>query len=319
MHGRGVSQAAPTSVRLPVVRVAFLAVAALALTVAVGASARSTASFSVEAGWGTNRPDLAAQVVQQVNTHRASKGLSALSVSPTLTASSVWKSLHMAGQGYFAHDDPAPPVGRGAHRRALDCGYGGSRWGENIAYGYGSPGAVMNGWLGSSGHRANIESASYTTIGVGVAQRTGGTLYWTQNFGNDASAASPPRSPSLPQPAAPTPPAPIAAAPSPAVTSAASIGALPAKTTRARAGSRLLAAVPFVQLGSKRRIVAGGVRCRAEVDGRRLRVVVNAFRNGMATCAWLVPRAAAGEPLVGIVAVQIGATAAIRRFERLIR
>jgi uncharacterized protein YkwD len=51
--------------------------------------------------------------------------------------------------------------------------------GENIAYGYTTPQAVVNGWMNSSGHRANILSASYTQIGVGyVAQGN----YWTQMF-----------------------------------------------------------------------------------------------------------------------------------------
>ena len=51
--------------------------------------------------------------------------------------------------------------------------------GENIAMGYATPQAVVNGWMNSSGHRANILSASYTQIGVGyVAQGN----YWTQLF-----------------------------------------------------------------------------------------------------------------------------------------
>jgi hypothetical protein len=52
-------------------------------------------------------------------------------------------------------------------------------WGENIARGYGTPAAVMTGWLNSDGHRENIEKGSYTHLGVGfnAAQNT-----WTQNF-----------------------------------------------------------------------------------------------------------------------------------------
>ncbi len=72
--------------------------------------------------WGTNRTDLASQVVTLINQYRAGKGLSQLAVSSPLTASSTWKSLHMAGYGYFAHDDPAPPVARSAYQRAKDCG-----------------------------------------------------------------------------------------------------------------------------------------------------------------------------------------------------
>ena len=51
--------------------------------------------------------------------------------------------------------------------------------GENIAKGYASPQAVVNGWMNSSGHRANILNVSYTQIGIGyVAQGN----YWTQMF-----------------------------------------------------------------------------------------------------------------------------------------
>ena len=51
--------------------------------------------------------------------------------------------------------------------------------GENIACGYGTPAAVVNGWMNSSGHRANILNASYTQIGVGYYA---GGNYWTQMF-----------------------------------------------------------------------------------------------------------------------------------------
>ncbi|MCC7415692.1 MAG: hypothetical protein IT176_01015 [Acidobacteria bacterium] len=134
-------------------------------------------------------------MVGLINQYRAGKGLSQLAVSQPLQASSVWKSLHMAGYGYFAHDDPAPPVGRSASQRARDCGYGGSWWGENIAWGYTSAQAVVNGWLGSSGHRANIENPNFTSTGVGVAANASGQLYWTQNFGNDTATTPPPPPP----------------------------------------------------------------------------------------------------------------------------
>ena len=51
--------------------------------------------------------------------------------------------------------------------------------GENIAQGYRTPEAVMNGWMNSSGHRANILNASYTQIGVGYVADGN---YWTQMF-----------------------------------------------------------------------------------------------------------------------------------------
>ncbi len=175
---------------------AVVAVLALALFAAVATpTAGAVTNCTPSSSWGTNRADLAAQVVNLVNQYRASKGLSQLALSSSLTASSEWKSLHMAGYGYFAHDDPAPPVARGAYQRAKDCGFSGTTWGENIAYGYTTAQAVVNGWLGSAGHRANIENGSFRTTGVGVAADSSGRIYWTQSFGNDAAGTTPPPPP----------------------------------------------------------------------------------------------------------------------------
>ena len=114
------------------------------------------------ADWGTLRNDLAGQVVQLVNQHRASLGLAQLAVTTPLTNAAVWKSRHMAYYRYMQHADPAPPVARSVGDRLSACGYPATMagWGENIAYGYPTADAVMQGWLNSPGHRANIERAS---------------------------------------------------------------------------------------------------------------------------------------------------------------
>jgi uncharacterized protein YkwD len=168
---------------------------ALASTVAVAAfppAASAIGDCTPAAGWPAARPDLAAQVVDLINAHRAQMGLEPLSVSPTLTASATWKARHMAAYGYLAHDDPGPPTGRAAGDRLAACGYPSATWGENIAMGYTTAQTVVDGWLASPGHRANIERADYAATGVGVA----GTEqpYWAESFGsvNDASAAAAP-------------------------------------------------------------------------------------------------------------------------------
>ena len=158
--------------------------------------------------WGTNRADLAAQVVSLINQYRASMGLSQLAVSSTLTASSTWKSLHMAAYGYFAHDDPAPPVARSAYQRAKDCGFAGTYWGENIAWGYTTAQSVVNGWLGSSGHKANIENPNFTSTGCRRRRERERAADWTQNFGNDVSGGTttppPPATSDTQKPSQPT-------------------------------------------------------------------------------------------------------------------
>ena len=146
--------------------------------------------------WGTLRQDLTVRVVELVNQHRAARGLTQLSVSTTLTNAAIWKSRHMAKYVYMAHADPAPPVARSVGDRLLACGYPATSagWGENIAYGYSTADAVMQGWLNSPGHRANIEGASFRAIGVGAAASSTGRLYWTQEFGTSTAGSSPPPS-----------------------------------------------------------------------------------------------------------------------------
>ena len=176
------------------------------------------------------------------------------------------------------------------------------------------------------GHRANIENPGFTTIGVGVAGEQRRDALLDQNFGNDASASPPPppptatsphrRPPPPPpsRPASPPPPASPAAPPPPPrrgatrvsvrTTSASSTGFAGSARTcsgdgegRRRSASRP-AHHASVDASTRRRVrvarqraaaPTGDVRCYAEVAGKRLRVVTNAYRNGMARCAWRVP------------------------------
>jgi uncharacterized protein YkwD len=177
-----------------------LLVLSVGITQARPAHAAIVGDCTPGADWGTLNGTYADQVLALVNQRRAALGLTALVVSPTLTKSASWKSLHMARYAYMTHDDPAPPVARTTADRLQTCGYpiGSVGWGENIAYGYATPDAVMTAWLNSSGHRANIENASYRAIGIGVARNSAGTYYWTQNFGTLADGDAPPPPPPAP-------------------------------------------------------------------------------------------------------------------------
>jgi cysteine-rich secretory family protein len=126
--------------------------------------------------------------VDLINAHRAQTGLEPLAVSPTLTAAATWKARHMAAYGYLAHDDPGAPVPRSAGDRVAACGYPQATWGENIATGYTTAQAVVDAWLASPGHRANIERADFVATGVAMAgtQQT----YWAESFGNVADGAA---------------------------------------------------------------------------------------------------------------------------------
>ena len=82
----------------------------------------------------------------------------------------------MHDQGYFSHTSPTygSPFDM---MRAFGVSY--RTAGENIAMGYATPAAVVEAWMNSEGHRANILSANYTTLGVGYVADGG---YWPQWF-----------------------------------------------------------------------------------------------------------------------------------------
>jgi uncharacterized protein YkwD len=67
--------------------------------------------------------------------------------------------------------------GKTAGQRITEEGYKWSIYGENIAFGYPTPEKVFAGWLKSSGHKKNIESAAYKDVGFGFAGN-----YWTTDF-----------------------------------------------------------------------------------------------------------------------------------------
>lgn len=107
----------------------------------------------------------------------------ALAVSATLRVAARSHSEEMATHNYFSHTSYD---GRTFSQRISAAGYtGASPWGENIAAGQSSPAAVVNGWMNSTGHCANIMNPSYRAIGVGYGYRAASNYghYWTQDFG----------------------------------------------------------------------------------------------------------------------------------------
>jgi uncharacterized protein YkwD len=193
----------------------------LAFALLVAPTVARAANCAPDASWGTPNRSVAQQVAVQLNQQRAANGLGALQLSPTLTASAEWKSLHMAYYGYFDHSDPAPPVARTAGQRMVDCGYTNPGIGENIAEGFNTPSSVMDAWMNSAGHRANILGTGFTVMGVGVAVAANGAYFWTVDFGSVADAGTVPVGTTLPAPTPPPttpspPPAPTPTTPPPA-------------------------------------------------------------------------------------------------------
>ncbi len=126
-----------------------------------------------------NGSQQATQVVKLVNQQRSAKGLAALKSDSQLARLAQLKAEDMAKKGYFSHTSPT-------YGSAFDmmkaAGYSYRTAGENIAKGQKTASSVMNGWMNSSGHRANILGTGYTKIGVGYALDKNGTPHWVQIF-----------------------------------------------------------------------------------------------------------------------------------------
>ena len=119
-------------------------------------------------------------VVALVNKERASAGCGEVHVDGRLVAAATGHSKDMAANGYFDHNSQD---GRTFTDRASDEGYD-SAIGENIAEGQTTADDVMNAWMNSDGHRANIVNCDAKAIGMGVADAADGSRYWTQDFGS---------------------------------------------------------------------------------------------------------------------------------------
>jgi uncharacterized protein YkwD len=120
----------------------------------------------------------AAEVLKLVNEERSKVGCSTVSANSALSELAEDFSDAMAEQGFFDHTDPsgATPWDRAAKAGITDLG------GENIARGQADAAAVMEAWMNSPGHKANILNCDFKTLGVGVHFGPGGP-WWTQDFG----------------------------------------------------------------------------------------------------------------------------------------
>lgn len=116
------------------------------------------------------------EVVRLVNEIRKEKGLKPLTYDWQLSRVARIKSQDMKDNRYFSHTSPTYGS---PFQMMRDFGISYRTAGENIAHGYATPQAVVNAWMNSPGHRANILNSTFTTIGVGYVS---GGNYWTQMF-----------------------------------------------------------------------------------------------------------------------------------------
>jgi uncharacterized protein YkwD len=140
---------------------------------------------------GVNAPLINAaheqQVVELVNAERAARGIPPLKRATELDEAARYHATDMGQDNYFDHDtyDAGNPSPVCSWVQRIETYY--ANWlslAENIAAGQRTPQAVMNTWMDSGGHKANILNTNVWEIGVGYYEDSGNThRYWAQDFG----------------------------------------------------------------------------------------------------------------------------------------
>ena len=149
---------------------------ALLMAYSAGAVSVPVHAAAAENSVSSSMQNYADEVVSLINQERSAQELNPLKAVPVLNQCAEIRSKELVTA--FSH---TRPDGRSCSTILDDTGVSWQTTGENIAYGYNSPQAVMEGWMNSSGHRANILNANFDSVGVGVISQNG-ILYWTQIF-----------------------------------------------------------------------------------------------------------------------------------------
>ncbi|MNI46027.1 Cysteine-rich secretory protein family protein [compost metagenome] len=138
-----------------------------------GVNAPSNPAGQAQQG-NQNSTQFAQQVLDIVNQERSKAGLGALSMSAELSKMAMVKAQDMYTNNYFDHNSPT-------HGSPFDMmkafGITYNTAGENIAKGQNTPTQVMNDWMNSPGHKANILNSSFTQIGIAYYNSE-----WVQEF-----------------------------------------------------------------------------------------------------------------------------------------
>lgn len=133
-------------------------------------------------------------VIALTNQERAKYGLPALTYNTQLTESAQGHAADMAENNYFSHTSQD---GRTFSDRITAAGYTWNSAAENIAAGYSTAVSVVDGWINSPGHYANMLSTTFCDIGVGYANNTAAAYAhsWVQNFGRQSGVTTCPATP----------------------------------------------------------------------------------------------------------------------------
>lgn len=146
-----------------------------------------------DAGWNASWATLEDQVLTLVNQKRAAGAVCGGVTKPPVPALTAQAQLRCAARNhskdmgvnnFFSHTGSN---GSSFSQRITAAGYVWKAAGENIAAGYNTAAAVVNGWMASTGHCNNIMNGNYKHLGIGYYYAAGATYkhYWTQDFGKN--------------------------------------------------------------------------------------------------------------------------------------
>ncbi|HXV44511.1 MAG TPA: CAP domain-containing protein [Anaerolineae bacterium] len=124
-------------------------------------------------------PTFEERLLDLINAERTARGLTALSADSTLMQVAEAHSRDMRNRDFFNHINPD---GLGPGDRLDNAGYRWQRWGEIIGAAYATPQAMLNGWMNSPGHRANLLNPNFSEIGLGYVSGGEYDYYWTAVF-----------------------------------------------------------------------------------------------------------------------------------------
>jgi uncharacterized protein YkwD len=122
------------------------------------------------------------QILDLVNNERLKVGIDPLLINEQLNRAADYHSQDQAATNTMSH---IGSDGSDVADRIQNVDYQYSVAGENVAFGYLDPEAVVTAWMGSEGHRENILNPDFQEIGIGSASGSDGSIYWTQDFGTE--------------------------------------------------------------------------------------------------------------------------------------
>ena len=116
------------------------------------------------------------QIISLVNQHREEMGLNPLNIINLVSLEAEDHTNYMIGAGQPSHDNFA------LRHKNLVTKAQAKAVAENVAYGFSTAEAVVNAWIKSPGHKANIENASFTDLGISTKKNEEGRNYFTNIF-----------------------------------------------------------------------------------------------------------------------------------------